>query len=463
MQKMQPVKIGLFSLILLICVSIDSVRNLPSTALFGPTLIFLYLISSLFLLIPGSIASAEFAYHWPERGGIFQWVSLGLGKKIGFFAVWGQWINTLIWFPTILSFVAGSIAYLIKPEWETNSHYVISVTLICFWLLTLLSVFGFRISGRVASFCSFFGLILPMGFIIGMAILWMIKGYPMQVAFTHKTLLPDFHSLNDWCSLVAIMTSFAGFELVAVHMLDIKNPKKNYPRAMLISVGIILFTMVFGSLAIAIIIPKDSITLVSGVAQGFGAFLAAYHMNHLLPVLVVLMTLGNLGEMINWLSAPACGLQQAAEAGFLPKILQKKNRFNTEQNLLIFQAILISLVSLVFLLIPTINGAYWFLTNLSVEIYMVVYLLLFIAAIRVEFKFPNREILFSWFRNRSVYLVIYAIGALGCIITLIIGAYPPTTINIGSPTKYQFYFWIGMIICVLPIIPLYFYRAKQHE
>src|SRR3989338_2587594 len=109
MRHNTPLKISLFSLVLLITVSIDSVRNLPSTALFGPKLIFLYLLSSLFLLIPGSIAASEFAYGWPHKGGIFQWVSLGLGTRIGFLAVWGQWVNTLVWLPTILSFVAGSI------------------------------------------------------------------------------------------------------------------------------------------------------------------------------------------------------------------------------------------------------------------------------------------------------------------------------------------------------------------
>ncbi len=462
MNTFKPLKIGLFSLVLLICVSIDSVRNLPSTALFGPTLIFLYLISSLFLLIPGSIASAEFAYHWPEKGGIFQWVSLGLGKNLGFFAVWGQWVNTLVWFPTILSFVAGSVAFLIHPAWTSNNHYMVIATLACLWSLTLLSFFGFRISAKVATFCSFFGLILPMSFIIVMAALWMIKGHPMQVAFTKHDLLPNFHSMDDWFSLVAIMTSFEGFELVAVHMLDIKNPKKNYPRAMIISVVVILITMVLGSLAISIIIPKQSIILVSGVAQGFGAFLAAYHISYLLPVLIILMTFGNLGEMINWVSAPARGLSQASSDGFLPKKLHKKNRFDAEQNLLICQAILISLVSLIFLLMPSVNSAYWFLTNLSVEIYMMVYLLLFIAAVIVEFKFPNREHLFALFRTRTALLILYSFGIVGCVVTLFIGAFPPTNINIGSPAKYQLYFWIGMFVCIAPIIPLYFLRA-QHK
>ncbi len=454
-------RIGLISLILLITVSIDSVRNLPSTALFGPSLIFLYMVSSLFMLIPGSIAASEFAYSWPEKGGIYHWVSLGLGKKLGFLSVWGQWVNTLVWFPTILSFVAGSIGFLFFPNLVTHSGYIVISTLICFWALTLLALFGFRISSRFSTFCSLFGLILPMGFIITMAIIWMATGKPLQVHFSHHTIVPDFHSLHDWFSLITIMTSFEGFELVAVYMMNVKNPKKNYPRAMFISVLLILFTMVMGSLAIAIIIPSSSIVFVEGVAQAFGAFLDSYHLHALLPVMVILMTLGNLGEMINWLAAPARGLFQASGDGFLPAKLHRQNRFGAETNLLLLQAVLISLVSLIFLLIPSVNGGYWFLTNLSVEIYMGVYLLMFIAAIVVDIKFPNRERLHGYLKHAVFRYLIYGAGIIGCVVTLIVGAFPPTNIDIGSPARYQLLFWGGMLICLLPVIFLYFYQAKQ--
>ncbi len=454
-------RIGLIGLVLLITVSIDSVRNLPSTALFGPSLIFLYIVSAFFMLIPGSIAASEFAYSWPEKGGIYQWVSLGLGKKLGFLAVWGQWVNTLVWFPTILAFVAGSVAYLFFPSLATNEHYMVGGTLVCFWALTALALFGFRVSARFSTFCSFFGLILPMGFIIVMAIIWMASGKPMQVQFTHATLFPSFHSMTAWFSLITIMTSFEGFELVAVHMLNVDNPKKNYPKAMFISVVIILFTMVMGALAIAIIIPSNSIVFVQGVAEAFGAFLDAYHIKFLLPLMVILMTLGNLGEMINWLAAPARGLFQASGDGFMPTKFHEQNRWGAEKNLLIGQAIIVSIVSLIFLLLPSVNGAYWFLTNLSVEIYMGVYFLMFVAAIVVEYRYPLRDHLHGFLKSRSVLLLIYGMGIIGCIVTLIIGAYPPTNVDIGSPARYQFLFWLGMAICIAPILFFYAYRRKK--
>lgn len=454
-------RIGFFSLILLICVSIDSVRNLPSTALFGAPLVFLYLISAVFMLIPGSIAASEFAHGWPEKGGIFHWVSFGLGSRLGFLAVWSQWINTLVWLPTILSFVAGSLAYIINPALANNANYLVISTLVLFWLLTGLSLFGFRISGRIASFCSFFGLFLPMGFIIILAFVWLLMGKPVQVHFSHDQWLPNFHSMNDWFSLIAIMTSFEGFELVAVHMRDIKDSKKNYPRAMMISMVIILLTMIMGSLAIAMIVPKNNIMLVSGVAQGFDYLLNVYHLKYLLPLLIVLMTLGNFGEMINWMAAPARGLYQASEEGYLPEILHERNKWGAERNLLILQGVLVSIFCLAFLFMPNVNSAYWFLTNLSVEIYMGVYLLLFISAIAVVFKFPEKPRLYRLFQRRPVLIFVYLLGVIGCVVTLVIGAFPPTTINVGSLQKYQLHFWIGMIICILPIVPFYFYQKKQ--
>ena len=452
--------IGLFRLILLIAVSIDSVRNLPSTALFGSKLIFLYLLASLFLLIPGSIAAAEFAFAFPKQGGIFHWVSLGLGKRIGFLAVWGQWVNTLVWFPTILSFIASSLAYSFKPEWTTSSHYMVIATISCFSALTLLSLRGFKASSKVASFCALFGLLLPMAFIIVLALIWIITGRPIQIDFSMHHLLPNMHSMTDWFSLVAIMTSFEGFELVAVYMNYVDHPKRNFPRAMFSAVLIILTTMVLGSLAVAIIIPQQSIQLVDGVAQGFSAFLAAYHMKALLPVLLILMAMGSLGEMINWLSAPARGLFQASEDGFLPKFFQQKNRFGVERNLLVFQAVMVSLVSLMF--VTNINSAYWFLTNLSVEIYMLVYLLMFISAIVVEHRLPDRQRLYTIFKHRWSLNIVYIFGIIGCLVTLVIGAFPPDTINVGSHRTYQLYFWLGMIIClVIPTVGLYYYQGFQ--
>src|SRR3990167_768624 len=113
-------KIPLFSLVMLVVAAIDSIRNLPATALFGSSLIFFFLVSALFFLIPVSLVSAEFSSRFPNHGGVFHWIRHAFGEKIGMLAIWLQWINTMVWYPTILSFIAGTGAYLIDPKLAEN-------------------------------------------------------------------------------------------------------------------------------------------------------------------------------------------------------------------------------------------------------------------------------------------------------------------------------------------------------
>ena len=114
-------KIALVSLVLLIVSAIDSIRNLPAAALFGSSLIFFYLLSAVVFLFPVSLVAAEFSSRYSEEGGIFHWVRHAFGNRAALLAVWLQWINTLVWYPTILSFIAGTAAFLAKTAFLESS------------------------------------------------------------------------------------------------------------------------------------------------------------------------------------------------------------------------------------------------------------------------------------------------------------------------------------------------------
>ncbi len=73
------------------------------------------------------------ASGWAKQGGIYIWVKEAFGKKCGFLAIWLQWIENVIWYPTILSFVAGTIGYLINPALTSNPYFLWSVIVSSFW------------------------------------------------------------------------------------------------------------------------------------------------------------------------------------------------------------------------------------------------------------------------------------------------------------------------------------------
>ena len=380
-------RLSAFALIMLIISGIDSVRNLPATAFFGSQLIFFFIFSAIIFLIPTALVSAELATitgNDNHKSGIYQWVKLAFGDKWAVLTIWLQWVNTMVWFPTILSFIAGTITFLINPHLAQNKFCIVAIILIVFWALTLLNLKGIKVSAQFASICGLFGMVVPMFLIIILALVWLILGKPLQIQLNLHAMVPHFNNTNDWVALTAIMTSYLGMELAAVHVKDVENPQKTFPRAMLVSVIFILFTMIMGSLAIAFVLPVKQINLVAGTVQAFQQFLDAYHLSELTPIIVVMIFFGSLASMINWLISPAKGLLQAAEDNYLPHYFCHENKHGVASRVLIGQAVIVSFICLAFVLMPSVNGSYWLLTDLSTQIYILMYVLLFFAAIALK-------------------------------------------------------------------------------
>ena len=456
-------KISTFALVLLITGAIDSIRNLPATALFGSTLIFFFLFGALVFLIPIALISAELASTWPEEeGGVYSWVKHAFGETMAFLTIWLQWINTLVWYPTMLSFIAGTLAYLISPTLAHNKTYLISVILIVFWSLTLIGLNGLKASAKFASFCAIAGMIIPMGIIIMLAVIWLIQGHPIAIDLTPHTLIPHWGDTQSWASLTAIVTSFLGMELAAVHVRNVKNPQKNFPRAMLFSVLLILSTMIFGSLAIAFVLPQEKISLVQGVMQAFTNFFEMYHLTKIMPVIVIMLLLGSLGGMVNWIISPAKGLLLAAEQGFLPPWLYRLNKHGIASRVLLLQAGLVTLLCSGFFLLPSINAIYWLFTALSTELYLVMYVFLFIAAIRLKNKFKKLPRHFSVPGGKLGYYLTCALGLFGCIMSLVVGFFPPEeSLNMGGAARFRLIFAVGILLMMAPAGLLYLYKQRK--
>ncbi|MFI4963679.1 MAG: APC family permease, partial [Legionellales bacterium] len=307
-----------------------------------------------------------------------------------------------------------------------------------------------------AGLCAIVGMIVPMGFIILLALIWVIKGHPIAVDLSLPHLIPQWKDSQSWVSLTAIMTSFLGMELAAVHVRNVKDPQKNFPRAMFFSVILILFTMIFGSLAIAFVLPKEKISLITGVMSAFDNFLKAYNLSALMPLLVGLLLLGSLGSMINWIISPAKGLLMAANHNYLPQFLCTLNKRGIASRILILQALLVTLLCSGFLLFPSVNAIYWLFTDLSTELYMMMYVLMFVAAWRLKTKFPHTKRPFAIPGGRIGYFSVCILGLVGCLVTLIVGFIPPeASMDVGGASHFRLIFSLGIILMLLPALFIY--------
>lgn len=454
--------LSVFSLVMITAGSVDSVRNLPATALFGSAVIFFFILAAICFLTPAALVSAELSVKYPGRGGVYYWVRKAYGGHAGVLAVWFQWIENVIWYPTILAFIAGSVGYLISPELGDNKYFIIAVILVAFWGTTLVNLRGMQSSARFATFCSITGLIIPMTFIICLGMYWFASDAPLQIAFTEEAMMPTLSRPDMWVSLTGIVLSLCGIEIATVHASDVKDPQRAFPRALLYSTIFIVGTLIFGALSIAIVIPHSQISLVAGIMQAFEAFLDAYHMVWLLPIIAVSLVIGGLGSVNNWIIAPTRGLLIAADDGFLPESFARKNQKEAPVVLLMAQAIIVTLIAAVFLLMPSVNGSYWLLTALAGQLYMLMYILMFAAAIKLRFK-DRKPSGFCVPGGSLGMWIVAGVGIVSCLVTIAVGFIAPADVDVGGAWFYDGWILGGLIFMSLPpFITFYFHGKKKN-
>jgi glutamate:GABA antiporter len=206
------------------------------------------------------------------------------------------------------------------------------------------------------------------------------------------------------------------------------------------------------------VLPNQQINLISGVMQLFTSFFNSFGLQGVIPYLTLAIVVGSIGTMINWLISPAKGLLHAAQFGFLPPFFTRTNKAGVAYNILLAQAIIVTLVCLVFLLEPSVNGFYWFLTALSTELYMIMYVLMFCAALKLHYQFVDRPSKFKIPGKTIGMWTTVALGLIGCFTTIIVSFIPPQNIDTGGAMHYFTMICMGNIITLLPLALFYRYE-----
>jgi len=443
-------KLSVFALVMINVIAVDSLRNLTMGAEYGLALVFFYGLAALLFFIPTVLVTAELATGWPITGGSYVWIREAFGHRLGFLAIWLQWIYNVVWYPTIFAFIAGILAYLIQPDWVNNKVYMVSAVLILYWSMTLVNCLGFSIASWVSTVGAIFGTILPMLVIAALGLAWIYVGRPSQIEFSASHVLPDILNLKNLAFMTNILFGLMGMEMSAVHAGDVQDPKKNYPRALAYSTLIILATLVLASLAITIVVPGKDLNLVSGLIDAFAIFFHAFHLPFLIPVIAVLIVIGSLSGAGAWIIGPARGLWVASDDSKLPRFFSKLNRKDMPVGILLLQGLIVTVLCLLFFIMPSVKSSYWLLSNLTAQLALLYYILFFASAIRLHhscthvkraFKIPGGDV--------GMWLV-SGTGLVTCVAAIVLGFLPPTQLEVGRIAQYEIILILGIVACCAP-------------
>jgi len=431
----RSVRLGVFAIAMINVAAIVSARNLPVMAVYGWAMLALFALSILVFLVPISMAAAELGTGWPEEGGIYAWVREAFGGRTGFLAVWCDYSENVAWFPTVLSFMAASLAYVFDPALASNKVFLVVVMMVFFWGTTLANLRGVRASSAIGSIGTILGSILPAMLVVVLGAVFLLQGNPSQIPFSSEALVPDV-DIHNLAFLGGIILLFTGMEMAGFHSKETANPGRDVPRAIALAVVVIVLFSVLGSLFLAFVLPTNEISLVSGTMELFQDVLDKLGIGWMLKPLALVIALGGIAHLSPWILGPARGVGEVARDGFAPARLGRVNDDDVPVLLLVIQGIGGSLFALLFLFVPSVSTSYWMLSAVTAQIIVVMYGLMFASVIRLRYTQPDRVRPYRIPGGMPGVWLAGGTGLFACVFSFYLGFVPPSQLQTGNTVVY---------------------------
>ena len=449
-------------LALMTAAAVISLRGLPMMAQEELTMFFYIFFATFLFLIPAALVGAELGSAFASKGG-GTWVKEAFNQRMGFAAIFLQWIQNVVWYPTVLGFAAASIAYMIgKPDLAQNGMFVGLFSIIMYWFATWVTLKGTSTVSKLTSQGFLIGTVLPGIVVIVMAIIWVVDKNPIALEHVpatvsevvnidaahhvHPRLFPHITGMSDIAFLAGILLLFAGVEVHAVHAQELQNPQKQFPAAMFLAALISFALFTLGALAVAIVTPYDQINLQSGLFTTFQQLFDHYHVGWLSNVMGLLVAFGALAGVMSWISGPSRGLLWTAKDGQLPDLLKKTNKNGIQINILIIQGCIVSVLSSLYMIMDDVSVAFFLLSALTIGLYLLMYMMMYASGIKLRYTQPDLPRSYRVPGGNLGMWLIAGIGFLAVLFSFAVTFFPPSQLPVGSPAMYTGLVVIGTVV-----------------
>jgi glutamate:GABA antiporter len=426
--------------------TVGSLGSAPALSVFGLASVVLYLVPAAVFLLPITLVAAELASGW--SGGVYHWVEEGISAPMGLLAIWCEFGQTIFFYPALLAYVADTFAYVFDPRLAGNGVYTAVVIIVLFWGGVLLCSRGIRFVADLSSTGTRVGTLIPGIIIVVLGVAYLLQGNHPAAPMTARHLLPPWQGLASIVLVVNSFFTYAGIEVNAVHVNDLRNPARDYPKSIFAAMALVLAVFILPTLAISWVVPSHQISFTAGVMQAFNSLLTHFDLAFAVPLIAIALVVGALAGMIAWLDGPSEGLLRIGrERGFLPPYFQRVNSRGIEVRILAAQGAVITVIALFYAFIPSVSHAYWIFVTMATQVYLIMYVLMFVAAIKLRRSQPNQP---RGYRAPALRLLC-VVGIASSAAALVIGFVPPAQFGHLNPLVYAGVILAGILaIGLLP-------------
>lgn len=442
-------RIRLLTLVSLAAAGVFSVANNGALATDGIVVVTYLLIAAIGYLLPCVLVTGELGSRIQGGGGVFDWVSAGLGQRWGVAAASAQWAQNLPFLPYAFAFAAAGVAPLFDAALMSNRLWTFCVVIVFIWGGTIANLFSLKLSSRVVSTGFILGNLLPALVLAVLAVLWLGKGQvsvsPMEVS----ALVPDFN-LGQLMIFTGVMLSLFGIDVAAPLAGKVANPRRNFPLAMGIAALVIVGGYAISVLPIVIAVPQDKISLEYGTLTAFHTYFEFMGVPWLIPVMAALLVVGVISVGLVWILTPARTMQSMAARALLPAVFKRENKAGMPVGALIIQAVLASLFALPILFLPSVGAAFFLSLAAAAQLHLVMYLILFVAFIRVKITNVPPPGVFVIPGGKACGVGISLLGITTCVVAFLAGFIPPASV-LGGPRSGVVIYWGVLAVSLLAL------------
>lgn len=377
--------LSLFDMIGMTLSAFVSMELIASMAMEGPSVIVSFLLLGGSYLFTHCVICAELGSSYPEQGGIYAWVKAAMGPKWAGRTNWWYWANVVGFVPSVMIPFVAIFQQLFWPDMTLTMTIILSLA--GTWLIVLFCILPLKGS----KFLNNLGTIAKVAFCLALiagGVNYAMKGNAV-VSFSGSNLIPKFD-----LSLIALVPVFlyglTGMDAVGCAADEMKDPKKDMPKALVVSSIIAVGLYVFSTMAVEWILPADAIDGTTGLID---AIMVIYGGSRVLVIAIaVCLALLYFSNAFAWPLAANKDVLEAAEAGEFPKVFAIKNKWGSPVGASVILGLAATALIVFYGMIATSNeGLFWSILSFTGIIFFAPYVLLSVAFIKLRKNDPDHE------------------------------------------------------------------------
>lgn len=447
-------ELGLTDLVLTQILFIVGLPWIGVAAKQGPSHIVLWIAAAILFYIPSALVVIYLNRAMPLEGGLYQWAKLGINDLLGFMVAWNLWLFAILNTSEIGIQLTQYVVYIAGPESQAtleNPLFVGGVNVLVIGALVVVTIIGLGV-GKWVHKAGGILMLLTFAAILILPILNWFNG-----------TIPEYRPFKTEMPVLSLMTlnllgkmgfgAFGGFEYVAIHAGEARDPARSIAKSVAIAAPIIAILFILGTSSVLMLIPQDQIDLIAPIPQilsvGFGSLGSAVGVATLTIFALMSIRIAQASVMFggNTRLPMVAGWDNLLPAWFT----KLHDRYRTPVNSILFVGAVTLFMGIVGLIGVGKQEAFQILWNASGVFYALTYLAMFaIPLIGLRNVTPRPPL---WLRIAALS------GFLMTLLNVVLSLVP--IIQVGS--RLSFALKIGGLIVITNLIGFAIYKTAQRK